>query len=96
MQIVFTIDETMDNDSVMEAAQRVLTSEGAHGWDDLCDSLNGAYNADMRVSRGADTLGRASLRSAYEMMEDDDGDWDEWKVLLLTGVLRRAVGLKML
>ena len=96
MKFVLELNTELDNDSVMEAVFSMLNCGTGSGYDDLLDSLNGAYEADRRVSRGADTMGRASLHAALERIDEVEGWDDEVRTLLLTGMLRRAIGLKML
>jgi hypothetical protein len=80
-----------DNDSVVEAALRMLASNGTDGFDDLLDSLNGAFNDDE--AHGGNT-GRDSLHAALEAA-DNSNNWEGTRELLLRGVLERVLALKL-
>jgi hypothetical protein len=89
------IDTSKDNDSVMEAALTLLGNNGEHGWDDLLDSLNGAYDADKKAAKRStrcmrDDMGRGALHEAVEE-NDYDTEWDKVRGLVLKGLMQRAM-----
>jgi len=95
------VNTEADNDSVLDAAQRMLESNGEAGHDDLHDSLDGAWDADLELCEGNEeriqcALGRGFLRAALEEHEET-GEWSmQIYNNLLQGLLERAVQLKAL
>lgn len=88
------IDVARDNDSVMDAAMRLLESDGKHGWDDLLDSMNGAYDADKKLAKRSERrmfneMGRGLLREALDNNESD-AQWSVVRGLVLRGLMQRA------
>ena len=91
-QLVLAVDTSKDNDSVLADALELLKSNGTHGWSSLRDALNGAYTEDMKLSRSADRLGRASMHEALEAHEAG-ADWGTVRGTLLRGLVLRAARL---
>ena len=101
MIVTFEVNTNKDNDSVLDDAICMLANDGERGHDALVDSLNGAWDDDVKLVGGArklracgGRLGRGKLREALELMEQEhctEEDKQRAKWLLLLGIAERAL-----